>query len=58
MENAIEVLGYIIMIGIFLGVVGTTIWILIICFRSDPDFKDEDDQEIHENEYWDKNKKA
>lgn len=58
MESAIEIIGTIIMAGICLGIVGTTIWILIVCMKSDPDAEDEDDIDIREKEFWDKNKKA
>lgn len=59
--RAIEAIGLIIMIGIVLGVILTSVWIVIIAIRSDPDFEDQDDREIYENKYWEKrnnNKKA
>ena len=59
--RVLEAIGLIIMIGIVLGVILTSIWIVIIALRADPDFEDDDDREIYEHQYWekkDKNKKA
>lgn len=51
-SGIIEIIGYIILVSIILGVIGTSIWIAIIAFRADPDHEDEDDQEIYEHEFW------
>ena len=52
--RALEAIGLIIMAGIVLGVMLTSIWIIIVALRADPDFDDEDDREIYEREYWDR----
>lgn len=52
--RTIEAIGLIIMIGIILGVLITSIWIIIIAVRGDPDFEDEEDREIYEDRYWEK----
>ena len=55
--RTLEAIGLVIMIGIILGIVLTTIWIIIIALRGDPDFEDEEDIEIHEHQYWEKKNK-
>lgn len=52
--KVIEAIGLIIMIGVILGVILTSVWIVIIAVRQDPYFEDEDDREIYENKYWEK----
>ena len=53
----LEAIGLVIMIGIILGIVLTTAWIITIAFRADPDFEDEDEREVYEHRYWEKKKK-
>lgn len=57
MREVIEIIGSIIMCSIILGVIGTSIWIVIIAFRADPDHEDDEDQEIYEHKYWKNRKK-
>lgn len=50
----IEILGWIVLIGITIGLAATLGFFIWIVCNADPDFKNEDDREIYEHKYWKK----
>lgn len=56
MEMVIEIITWIVLSGIAIGLFATIAFFLWITCKSDPDFEDEDDRDINEHKYWNKNK--